>query len=110
MKARKASWALTLPLLALLISSAGFCAFGIGIHPNRIDTIVSYGETEIIEIVVTNPGDALLQVDISLMGLEMAQDGSLLWLGNDGTDAAGNIYPYSNISPHVTFEPASFTV
>lgn len=110
MKLRNASWTLTLPVLALLISIASVSASGVGIQPNRIDTIVPYGETKSIEIAVTNPGDDPMQVDVSLMGLEMAEDGSLLWLGNDGTDAAGNVYPYSNISPHVTFEPASFTI
>jgi len=110
MKARKASWTRTLPLLILLISSASFCVFGIGIQPNRIDTIIPYGETEIIEVTVTNPGDDPLQVDVSLMGLEMTQSGELLWLGNDGRDAAGNFYPYANISPHVTIEPTVFTV
>jgi len=110
MKARKAPWVLTLSLLAVLISSVVFCAFGIGIHPNRIDTIIPYGETEIIEVAMTNPGDDPLQVDVSLMGLEMAQDATLLWLGPDGTDAAGNMYPYANISPYVTFEPSTFII
>lgn len=110
MKARKESWALTLPLLILLISSSSLRAVGIGIQPNRIDTIIPYGETETIQVTVTNPGDDPLHVDVSLMGLEMAKDGSLLWLGSDGTDATGNIYPYANIRPHVTFEPAAFTV
>ncbi len=110
MKAKRASWALTLPLLILLISSGRFFAFGIGIQPNRIDMIVPYGETEIIQVTVTNPGDDPLQVDVSLMGLEMTQSGALLWLTNDGTNAAGNIYPYANISPHVAFEPSTFTI
>jgi len=110
MKARKASWTRNLPLLILLISSASFCVFGIGIQPNRIDTIIPYGETDIIEVTVTNPGDDPLQVDVSLMGLEMTQSGEILWLGNDGRDAAGNFYPYANISPHVTIEPTVFTV
>ena len=110
MKATRAPWTRTLPLLILLISSASFCVFGIGIQPNRIDTIIPYGETEIIEVTVTNPGDDPLQVDVSLVGLDMTQSGALLWLGNDGRDAAGNFYPYANISPYVAVEPNSFTV
>jgi len=110
MKARRASWIHTLSLLVLLISSVGFCAFGIGIYPNRIDTIIPYGETEIIQVAMTNPGDDPLQIDVSLVGLEMAQDGTLLWLGNDGTDAAGNVYSYADISPHVTFETSTFII
>jgi len=110
MKARRAPWALTLPLLILLISSGSLLVFGIGIQPNRIETIVPYGETEIIQVTVTNPGDDPLQVDVSLMGLEMTQSGTLLWLGNDGRDAAGNFYPYANVSAYVTFEPDTFTV
>jgi len=110
MKARRAAWILTLLLLVLLISTVGFCAFGIGIHPNRIDTVIPYGETEIIQVVMTNPGDDPLQIDVSLMGLEMAQDGALLWLDNDGADAAGSVYSYANISPHVTFDPSTFII
>jgi hypothetical protein len=109
-KARKASWTLTLPLLVLLVSGSSLRALGIGIRPNRIDTTIPYGETKTIHVTVTNSGDDPLVIDVSLMGLEMAKDGTLIWLGNDGTDAAGNIYPYANISPYVTFEPAAFTV
>ncbi|MFC2099548.1 hypothetical protein ACFLSF_01795 [Candidatus Bipolaricaulota bacterium] len=110
MKARRESWALTLALLVLVILSCSLRAFGIGIQPSRIDAIIPYGETETIQVTLTNPGDAPLHVDVSLVGLEMAKDGSLLWLGNDGTDATGNIYAYADISPHVSFEPATFTV
>ena len=110
MKAIRTSWKFTLPLLVLLISSSSFLALGVGIRPNRIDAITPYGETEIIEVTVTNPGNDPLQIDVSLMGLEMAQDGTLLWLANDGTDATGNLYPYANIGRYVTFEPATFTI
>ncbi|MCK5247349.1 hypothetical protein KAR02_10645, partial [Candidatus Bipolaricaulota bacterium] len=97
MRVRKASWAMALLLLVLSISIISICAFGVGIQPNRIDTIIPYGEMESIEITVTNPGDASVHVEVSLAGLEMARDGSLFWLGNDGTDGDGNVYPYSNI-------------
>lgn len=109
-KARKVSWMLSLPLLVLLISSSSFPAWGVGIRPNRIDASVPYGETEIIEVTVTNPGDDPLQVDVSLNGLDMTQNGVLLWLGNDGRDADGNFYLYANIGYYVAFEPATFTV
>jgi len=110
MKARKASWTLTLPLLVMLISSSSFLALGVGIRPNRIDAVIPYGEIEIIEVTVTNPGDDPLQVDVSLNGLDMTQNGALLWLGNDGRDADGNFYLYANIGSFVTFEPETFTI
>jgi len=110
MKAIRTSWKFTLLLLVLLISSSSFLVVGVGIRPNRIDAITPYGETKIIEVTVTNPGDDPLQVDVSLMGLEMAQDGTLLWLANGGTDADANGYPYANIGRYVTFEPATLTI
>ena len=110
MKARRDPRALALPLFALLIASVGFCTIGIGIQPNRIDVVVPYGETEVVQVTVTNPGDDVLQVDTTLVGLHMNQTGALLWLENNGSDAAGNIYPYANISPYVTVAPKSFTI
>jgi len=87
MKARRHPWALALLLFALLISSVGFCTLGIGIEPNRIDVSVPYGETEVVQVTVTNPGNDFLR-----------------------SDAAGNTYPYANISPYVTVVPKSFTI
>lgn len=110
MKARRDPWALTLPLFALLIVSVGFCTLGIGIEPNRIDVSVPYGVTEVVQVTVTNPGDDVLQVDTTLVGLHMNQTGKLLWLENNGSDAAGIIYPYANINPYVTVAPKSFTI
>lgn len=110
MKARRDPWALTMPLFVLLISFVPFCVLGIGIQPNRIDVIVPYGETEVVQVTVTNPGDDALQVDTTLVGLHMNQTGTLLWLENNGSDAAGNTYPYANISPYVTVAPKSFTI
>ena len=110
MKARRDPWALTMPLFVLLISFVPFCVLGIGIQPNRIDVIVPYGETEVVQVTLTNPGDDALQVDTTLVGLHMNQTGTLLWLENNGSDAAGNTYPYANISPYVTVAPKSFTI
>lgn len=110
MKARRDPWTLALPLFALFVLSVGFCALGIGIQPNRIDVVVPYGETEVVQVIVTNPGDDALQVDTTLVGLNMDQTGALLWIESNGSDAAGNIYPYANISPYITVAPSSFSI
>ncbi|MGB2984168.1 MAG: hypothetical protein WBC63_09995 [Candidatus Bipolaricaulia bacterium] len=102
------------PLVPLLLLLPLLCiqhaVLGIGIRPHRVDVVVSQGTAEVIEITLTNSAEETKSVDVSLVGVRSLQDGSLVWLSEDGTDGAGQLYPYASIGNHVMIEPSSFTM